>query len=580
MKLLLCCPLPLASLLAIALCLAVAPARVVAQESGPSAAKPSPVEQALKFIAEYEAAVRPLETARNITDWQANATGKDEDYKAAEAAQNALDAALANPARFAVLKGIRAALKQADPRPDPLVARQIDLLYLEYLGKQVDPELLKRITAKSTAITQAFNVYRPKVNGRKLPDSEVDKILKESRDSRYRQAVWEASKGVGAVVEKDLKELVGLRNQAAAKLGFRDFYDMELQRSEMTREEILKLFDELHGLTQELFRETKGRVDAKLAADQGISVSELRPWHYHDRFFQESPDVYDVDFDRFYLKADPVKLAATFYEGVGLPVEDVIARSDLYERPGKYPHAMCGFMDREKDVRVMANVVPNELWASTMLHELGHAVYDKYLPHSLPYIVRTPAHTFTTEAVAMLFERLSRQPGWMRSMGIEVADPATVARAQARALRDRVLIFAAWTQVMVRFESAMYANPDQDLNKLWWDLVEKYQLIRRPEGRNAPDYASKIHIVSSPAYYHAYMMGEMLVSQLQATIRRDVLKTDERTPLFTGRKDVGEYMKTKVFAPGATLRWDDFVRFATGQGLSPKTMMEELREAR
>ena len=43
----------------------------------------------------------------------------------------------------------------------------------------------------------------------------------------------------------------------------------------------------------------------------------------------------------------------------------------------------------------------------------------------------------------------------------------------------------------------MYGNPDQDLNKLWWDLVEKYQEIRRPEGRDAPDYAAKIHIVES-----------------------------------------------------------------------------------
>ena len=47
-------------------------------------------------------------------------------------------------------------------------------------------------------------------------------------------------------------------------------------------------------------------------------------------------------------------------------------------------------------------------------------------------------------------------------------------------------------QVMLRFERAMYENPDQDLNDKWWSLVEKYQLIRRPPARNAPDYASKL----------------------------------------------------------------------------------------
>ena len=48
-------------------------------------------------------------------------------------------------------------------------------------------------------------------------------------------------------------------------------------------------------------------------------------------------------------------------------------------------------------------------------------------------------------------------------------------------------------------------------------------VLNRPEGRNAPDYASKIHIVSAPAYYHNYMMGELFASQVHHAIARDVL---------------------------------------------------------
>jgi peptidyl-dipeptidase A len=185
------------------------------------------------FIAEYEKTVRPLEIEARLADWKANASGKDEDFKASEEAQNRLDAALADTAKFAVLKGLRAELAKADGA-DPLVARQIELLYLQYLGRQVDPDLLKKMSAKSSAITQAFNVYRPEVDGKKLAESEVDQILKENRDTQYRKQVWTASKGVGKVVEKDLKELVALRNEAARKLGFDDYYDMELQRGEMS----------------------------------------------------------------------------------------------------------------------------------------------------------------------------------------------------------------------------------------------------------------------------------------------------------------------------------------------------------
>ena len=44
------------------------------------------------------------------------------------------------------LKAIKAA-----KLPEPHLARQIDVLYLLYLEKQVDPELLKQITAKANA---------------------------------------------------------------------------------------------------------------------------------------------------------------------------------------------------------------------------------------------------------------------------------------------------------------------------------------------------------------------------------------------------------------------------------------------
>ncbi len=124
---------------------------------------------------------------------------------------------------------------------------------------------------------------------------------------------------------------------------------------------------------------------------------------------------------------------------------------------------------------------------------------------------------------------------------------------------------------MLRFEQAMYRNPDQDLNCLWWDLAEKYQLLKRPADRNAPDYASKIHIVVAPVYYHNYMMGELFACQVNQAIARDVLKAeDPKTISYVGRKDVGEFMKQRVFAPGRTMSWDELTKFATGERLNPR----------
>jgi peptidyl-dipeptidase A len=538
-------------------------------------ASPEATQRARQFVAAHEAKLRPLEIASGLAWWNANTSGKDEDFQKKEQAQNQIDEALADAGRFRDLKEI----KNQGGIDDPVLARAIDVLYLSYLEKQVDPAVLKKMVAKSNAVEKAFNVFRAKVDGKEMTDSEVRRVLKTSKDSARRRAVWEASKHVGGVVEADLKELVKLRNQAAGQLGFPNYHALMLFLNEQNGADLVRLFDELDELTREPFRAAKAEIDAKLAADYGIPVGQLMPWHYHDPFFQESPAVFAADLDAPYAKADLLKLCRDFYTGIGLPIDDVLARSDLYEKPGKSPHAFCTDINREGDVRVLANIVNNEYWMGTMLHELGHAVYSsKNIPPSLPYTLRTEAHILTTEGVAMMFERWSKSRAWLEKMGMSVANPREFDETAAKMLRNQLLIFSRWCQVMLRFEKAMYENPDQDLNKLWWDLVEKYQLLQRPAGRNAPDYASKIHVVSAPVYYHNYMMGQLFASQVHHAIAREVLQgADPGRALYVGNKAVGAFMKKRVFEPGRTLNWNALTKHATGEPLNAKAFAADFR---
>jgi peptidyl-dipeptidase A len=538
-------------------------------------AGPKATEQARAFVKEHEAKVAPLEIKAALAWWNANVSGKAEDFEKKKEAQNRLDEALANRDTFARLK----AIKEAGGIDDPVVAREIAVLYLQYLEKQVDPALLKKMVEISNNVDKDFNQFRAKVDGKELTDNEVRKVLKESKDSVRRQAVWEASKAVGGVLEANLKELVKLRNQAAVQLGFKNYHALQLFLNEQDGAEIIKLFDELDELTREPFRAAKAEIDARLAADCGIRVGDLMPWHYHDPFFQETPAVFPADLDAPYAKADLIQLTRTFYAGIGLPVDDVVAHSDLYEKPGKNPHAFCTDIDRAGDVRVLANVVQNERWMGTLLHEFGHSVYSsKNIPRTVPYVLRMESHILTTEGVAMMFERMSKRRAWLEKMGLSVADPKAFDESGAKMLRYQLLIFSRWCQVMLRFEKSMYENPDQDLGKLWWDLVEKYQMVKRPAGRHSPDFASKIHIVSAPVYYHNYMMGELFASQVHHAIARDVFQgAPPATVIYVNNKGVGEFMRKRVFEPGRTLKWNDLTKHATGAPLNAKAFAADFQ---
>jgi peptidyl-dipeptidase A len=544
-----------------------------AAQAGPEATR-----KARQFVESFTRQVRPLDIAANRAWWDANITGKDADFKRKEEAQNKIDALLSDRAAFAEVK----AIKDAGAIDDPVTKRAIDVIYLLYLEKQLDPVLLRKMTALSNSVEKKFSTFRAKVGDKELPDAEVRKILKTSKLSERRQEVWEAAKAVGKVVEPELKELVKLRNEAATKLGFANYHALQLFLNEQNGADLIRLFDRLDELTREPFKKAKAEIDTELARNCGVKVEELMPWHYHDPFFQEVPAVFKADLDKLYAQQDLVRLCREFYRGIGLPIDLVIDKSgnDFAPHPGKNPHAFCSDITRDgTDVRVLANIVANEYWMSTMLHEFGHSVYSSInIPEKLPYVLRTEAHILTTEGVAMMFQKLSRRRAWLEQMGVTVAEPQVFDETAAKMSRYELLIFSRWCQVMLRFEKGMYEHPEQDLNKLWWDLVERYQMLRRPPGRNAPDYGSKIHIVSAPVYYQNYMMGELFASQLHHAIAAKVYKgAAPASVVYVNSREVGDFMRRYVFEPGRTVSWNELTRFATGADLSPEAFAQDFQ---
>ena len=526
-----------------------------------------------EFLEKHLKVIQPLTTEMNSVYWNAAISGKKEDYDRYAELELIYRKIYTDSTEFSLIKEIR----QSGKIKNELKKRQLEILYNTYLENQISPELLEMMVKKSSEVENKFSVFRATMDGKKITDNEISQILKKETDSRKRRAAWMASKQVGQQVADDLIKLVKLRNTAARELGFDNYYVMSLTLGEQNIDELTKIFDELDELTREPFKKMKAELDSILAEYYGIGVDGLMPWHYHDPFFQEGPLVYDVDLDKYYANQDVKKLARDFYDSINLEVDDILKRSDLYEKEGKNPHAFCTDIDRSGDVRVLTNLQNNEQWMETILHELGHAVYDKYIDRDLPFLLREPAHSFTTEAIAMMFGRLSRNGYWLQKMiDLPNEERDQIADVVNKSLALKQLIFARWCQVMFRFERALYENPNQDLNILWWDLAEKYQMIKRPPHRSAPDWAAKIHFTIAPVYYHNYMLGELLASQLHYYIAAQVLHTKSvKTIAYVGEKEIGKYLKKNVFQPGNRYVWNEMIKRATGEYLTPKYFVKQ-----
>lgn len=521
--------------------------------------------EANAYIRRHESVIVPLHTDYSRKFWDLSLDGNNESLeKALVVAKEQYLKVYNNKKEFHQLREWQAAGVQLDE----IDARQLKLIHDAFVPNQIDEDVLRDIVERETQIENTFNTFRSNFEGGKASDNQLREILRNESSIARRREAWEASKQVGHEIAPHLLELIAIRNREARKLGYSDHYSMMFELQELDEKWVFSLLDRLEQLSEQAFSQMKAELDSALKQKFGISDSKSYPWLYSDPFFQEFPTAGATEsLDDVFKDSDIEALTRAHYRSIGLDIEDLLARADLYEREGKSQHAFCMDVDHEGDVRVLCNIRKNERWMSTMLHEFGHAVYDKYNEPSLPFLLRTPAHTLTTEAIAMLNGRMSKNPQWLTQItGLSSQDAQRVSASALKSLRAEMLIFLRWAITLIRFERELYRNSKTDLNRLWWEYVQRFQKVTPPENRDRADWASKTHLATSPVYYQNYVLGELMASQLLGYIHKNIVRSEG----YVGNPIVGDYLVENVFKPGGRYDWNTMLTRATGERLSPE----------
>jgi len=522
------------------------------------------MERAAALLSQEETWARRALARASLAWWNASITGRPGDYQRMASAERAVNRHYARPAPYQRI------VRLADTSDlDALTRRRLQRLRSAYRAKQAPVEMLDRITSAESAIQERYSTFRAQFDGHSATDNEIEDVLRTARESpRLRQA-WEARKQIGSVVGDDLRRLAHLRNEAARAIGFADFWQAQLQIEELDPEQLLETLEVVDASTRAPFAAMKADLDRHLASRFGVKVADLRPWHYSDPFFQETPEVFAPPADPLYVEHDVVAFAATTYRRLGFPnIDPILQRSDLYPRPGKNQHAYAVDIDREGDVRTFLNVEPNARWMGTLLHELGHTIFQDGIDRTeLPWDLRDDPQGFLNEGFAMFCEQPATDPEWLTEVvGLAPSEARKLGPLLATQDAASLLAFVRWCLTIIHFERGFYADPDQNLNRLWWDLEERYQHIPRAESRDAPDWAAKVHVATAPVYYQKYLLGRLFSAQLARKMDADM------GGWWQGRPRTGEYIKRELFLPGARFVWPELVERVTGEPLGAEAL--------
>jgi peptidyl-dipeptidase A len=526
----------------------------------------SPQASAERFLSKEERWARQALRRASLTWWNASLSGKPRDYARMEAAEKVVNHHYSRPTPFR-----QASRLLQEPSLEALTRRRLERIQRAYRGMQAPRDLLDRITAESANLQEKYSTFRATFEGEQRTDNELEDILRTTDDNNRARTAWEARKQIGLAVADDVRRLAELRNEAARAIGFPDFWHQQLELDELDPGRLLQTLEAVHRATEQPFRAMKLELDLRLAERFHVLPESLRPWHYGDPFFQETPDVFAPPADPLYANKDVVEVAAQTYRALGFTnIDAILARSDLYPRKGKNQHAYAVDIDREGDVRTFLNVERNARWMGTLLHELGHTIYQDGIDRkTLAWDLRDDPQGFLNEGFAMFCEQPMFEPAWLsEKVGVAREEAARLAPRLLAQETASLLAFLRWCLTIVNFERVFYADPAQDLNTLWWDLEEHYQSVPRPESRDAPDWATKVHVATAPVYYHKYLYGRLFSAQLAKEINRRF------GGWWGGRDRSGCYIKEELFAPGATFRWPELVQRVTGKPLGVEALAQ------
>lgn len=452
---------------------------------------------------------------------------------------------------------------------NPKLLRILNLLIKTYKVNLVPEDLIEDIALKEAHLVQAYVNFRVKFDGKESTENDLVDILKSEKDVEKRKAAWEVSKEIGCELAPQIIALVKKRNQLAHRLGYSDFYEMNLDLKEVDKKWLFKFLDEFDEASKKSYGNIYKEIEAKLSERYDTTPHSIGPWAWSEPFSQEDP-LSTEGLDSILEGVDIVEAGKIFFHSIGFEVDDILERSDLFERKGKNQHAFCTHIDREGDIRILTNIRQNMRWLETVIHELGHAVYEKGFDPELDWYLKKPPHMITTEAVALITGRQAYDTHFLKEISSK-KDLSEILTQASKSHSRRQVIFSRWVLVMVHFESALYANPEQDLNNLWWTLVQKYQKVRPSSHRGGKcDWACKIHVGLAPVYYHSYLLGEFFASML-----KEHFEKLNNSPSMYGHKNTADFLKEKLFPPGNLMRWDRLIQSMMGSPLDYKAWMNE-----
>ncbi|MBA0217975.1 peptidase M3 [Pectobacterium brasiliense] len=513
-------------------------------------------------------------------------TGNDDVSERFSAAESAYKRFISQPQRLAELRTHLATLENS-PRDEQQQVlshglqgwyRFFDCNVIE--DPQAQALMDEIITAESAlyAKRKSYEMTHLDAKGERVSASLGELLTNQTTNDTeaYRQSSQQALRDLEQwLLQNGFPELISLRNRFARQMGYRNYFDYKVNKTErMTPEQLFAILDPF----EEQTREANTRSLKNLADEKGEEA--LQPWNIR---YASAGDV-TRQLDPYFPFSASLERWINSFKRLRIGFNGAEMQLDLLVRKGKYENGfMHGpvppFVQEGKWVPARINFTslakPDQIGSgasgiNTLFHEGGHAAHFANIRQNAPCFSQEfpPTSMAYAETQSMFCDSLLGDADWLKryaknAQGEMIPDElirADISTQQPmRAFSERHILLVPY------FEWQLYSWDDEArtpeaMTKLARDTEQRILGI---SGSPRPTLAIP-HLLSmeSACSYQGYLLALMAVEQTRSYfLQRDGYLTDNPA--------IGPDLAQHYWHPGNSVSHDDTLRSLTGEGFNP-----------
>ena len=476
---------------------------------------------------------------------------------------------------------------------DPVLRRKLDLLKRNItLPAPSRAGAAEQVADLSGKLNAAYSTGTFVYKGKALTLDDMEDILAHSRDPAELKAVWEGWARVAPQMKPDYVRLVGLANEGARELGFRDAGALWRSGYDMDPAAFAARTDRLWSQVEPFYKDLHCYVRARLNDRYGDAVQPrtgpIRADLLGNMWAQQWGNIYDVAApksgpgmgydltERLVAKGyDPVRMVRTgeaFYTSLGFqPLPQTFWERSMITRPRDREvvcHASAWDVDARQDLRVKMCAKVNADDFYTVHHELGHNFYQRAYSEQ-PYLFKGGANDGFHEAIGDFAGLNALTPAYLKSIGLIDREPGTDADIPylLRMALDKIA-FLPFGLLIDKWRWQVFSGqvtPDR-YNDAWWALRLRYQGIAPPGARPADafDPGAKYHVAASVPYMRYFLAHIYEFQFYRAACRQAGWKGPLNRCTVYRNTEVGRRFNA-MLAMGQSKPWPDALEAFTGE---------------